>query len=93
VSDPSVLLLDEPAAGLGPADSRMLGGRIRDIAAAGTAVLLVDHDIDLVMSVCDYVFVLEFGLLIVQGEPAVIRNDPDLAKAYLGPLHDGSAVI
>ena len=93
VSNPSVLLLDEPAAGLGPADSRMLGDRIRDIAAAGTAVLLVDHDIDLVMSVCDYIFVLEFGVLIMQGEPAVIRNDPDLAKAYLGTFHDGSAVI
>ena len=92
VSNPSVLLLDEPAAGLGPADSRMLADRIRDIAAAGTAVLLVDHDIDLVMSVCDYIFVLEFGLLIMQGEPAVIRNDPDLAKAYLGTFYDASAV-
>ena len=53
-------------------------------------MLLVDHDIDLVMSVCDYIFVLEFGLLIMQGEPAEIRNDPDLAKAYLGTFHDRS---
>ena len=90
VSDPSVLLLDEPAAGLDTADTKRLATRIRDIAAAGTAVLLVDHDISLVLGVCDYIYVLDFGSLILQGDPATIRADRGLADAYLGTLHDTS---
>lgn len=89
-SDPRVLMLDEPAAGLDTADTRRLGTRIRDIAATGTAVLLVDHDIALVLSVCDYIYVLDFGAVILEGEPATIRTDRGLADAYLGTLHDVS---
>jgi sulfate-transporting ATPase len=88
VSDPKVLLLDEPAAGLDTADTRRLATRIRDIAAAGTAVLLVDHDISLVLGVCDFIYVLDFGSVILQGDPATIRADRGLADAYLGTLHD-----
>ena len=90
VSDPKVLLLDEPAAGLDTADTRRLATRIRDIAAAGTAVLLVDHDISLVLGVCDFIYVLDFGSVILQGDPATIRADQGLADAYLGTLHDTS---
>ncbi len=90
-SDPDVLLLDEPAAGLGPADSMRLGTRIRDIAASGTAVLLVDHDISLVLSACDYIYVLDFGRLVSEGDAATIRSDQALADAYLGRLHDAPA--
>jgi sulfate-transporting ATPase len=90
-ADPRVLLLDEPAAGLDIADTPRLGRRIRDIAATGTAVLLIDHDINLVLSVCDYIYVLDFGALLVEGDPATIRADRGLADAYLGTLHDASA--
>jgi sulfate-transporting ATPase len=86
VSDPKVLLLDEPAAGLDTADSVRLGARVRDIAAGGTAVLLVDHDVALVLDVCDYIYVLDFGEVILEGDAASIRNDPRLAEAYLGTL-------
>jgi sulfate-transporting ATPase len=89
-SDPSVLLLDEPAAGLDTADSRNLAAHIREIAASGTAVLLVDHDIGLVLGVCDYIYVLDFGAVILEGDPATIRSDRGLADAYLGRLHHTS---
>jgi sulfate-transporting ATPase len=82
--NPDVLLLDEPAAGLDTIDTKRLGERIRAIAAAGTGVLLVDHDIALVLAVCDYVYVLDFGKVIAEGMPATIRDDPLLAEAYLG---------
>ena len=90
VSDPKVLLLDEPAAGLDTADTQRLAPRIREIAETGTGVLLVDHDIALVLSVCDYIYVLDFGQLILKGDPATIRADRGLAEAYLGTLHDTS---
>jgi sulfate-transporting ATPase len=91
VSNPNVLLLDEPAAGLDPADSLQLGARIRDIASSGTAVLLIDHDIALVLGVCDYIYVLDFGKVILEGTPATIRSDQALADAYLGTLHEATA--
>jgi sulfate-transporting ATPase len=81
-----VLLLDEPAAGLDTADSVRLGARVRDIAAGGTAVLLIDHDVALVLDVCDYIYVLDFGEVILEGDAATIRTDPRLAEAYLGTL-------
>jgi sulfate-transporting ATPase len=83
-SDPRVLLLDEPAAGLDTAETRRIGERIRDISRSGTGVLLVDHDVDLVLGVCDYVYVLEFGSVIANGTPEDIRADPVVARAYLG---------
>jgi sulfate-transporting ATPase len=91
VADPTVLLLDEPAAGLDTGDTNRLAARIRDIAAGGTAVLLVDHDIALVLSVCDYIYVLDFGKLILEGDPQSIRADRGLADAYLGTLHEEQA--
>jgi sulfate-transporting ATPase len=90
VADPKVLLLDEPAAGLDAADTQRLGARIGDIADAGTAVLLIDHDIALVLSVCDYIYVLDFGRVLLKGDPATIRADQGLADAYLGTLDDVS---
>jgi sulfate-transporting ATPase len=82
--NPDVLLLDEPAAGLDTIDTKRLGDRIRALAAAGTGVLLVDHDIALVLAVCDYIYVLDFGKVIAEGPPAAIRDDPTLTEAYLG---------
>jgi ABC-type branched-subunit amino acid transport system ATPase component len=81
---PKVLLLDEPAAGLDVDESKELGDRLRDVVSNDISVLLVDHDMGLVLEVCDHVYVLEFGKLIAQGEPSRVRTDPAVVAAYLG---------
>jgi ABC-type branched-subunit amino acid transport system ATPase component len=92
VADPAVLLLDEPAAGLDTTEATLLGDRIRAIAATGTGVLLVDHDVALVLRVCDHVYVLDFGAVIAEGPPDAIRTNRAVADAYLGAMHDPEAV-
>jgi ABC-type branched-subunit amino acid transport system ATPase component len=92
VADPAVLLLDEPAAGLDTEESTLLGSRVRAICSTGTAMLLVDHDVNLVLSVCDHVYVLDFGAVIAEGPPDAIRADRAVADAYLGTMHDTEAV-
>ena len=92
VARPGVLLLDEPAAGLDTTESEWLGDRIRAIRSSGTGVLLVDHDVALVLGVCDHVYVLDFGAVIASGPPEVIRADRAVAAAYLGTMHDATAV-
>ena len=84
VGYPKVLMLDEPAAGMNATESRSLGSMIRRIAGTGIGVLLVEHDMRVVMSVCDRIVVLDFGRMIAQGTPAQIRSDPDVVRAYLG---------
>jgi branched-chain amino acid transport system ATP-binding protein len=84
VTDPRVLLLDEPAAGLDTGESARLGERLRAVVEAGTAVLLIDHDMDLVLDVCDVVHVLDSGRLIASGTPAEVRSDDRVVAAYLG---------
>jgi branched-chain amino acid transport system ATP-binding protein len=79
-----VLLLDEPAAGLDSVESQAFAGRVRAIADSGPGVLLIDHDMSLVLGVCDVVHVLEFGKLIFSGTPAEARTDPTVVAAYLG---------
>lgn len=86
-SNPDVLLLDEPAAGLDSAESAWLGKRLRSIRDAGTTIVLVDHDMHLVLSLCDEVHVLVFGKLVATGPPHVISADADVAAAYLGETH------
>ncbi|WP_330255104.1 branched-chain amino acid ABC transporter permease/ATP-binding protein [Nocardia sp. NBC_00565] len=81
----SVLLLDEPASGLGEPQTRHLGEVLRRLAAErGMAILLVEHNIDMVLRTCDRVYALDFGVLIGQGTPAEIRNNPAVIEAYLG---------
>jgi branched-chain amino acid transport system ATP-binding protein len=82
--DPRVLLLDEPAAGLDTTESRDLGARLRAVVDAGVAVLLVDHDMDLVMNVCDAIHVLDHGTLLASGPPAEVVRDERVVAAYLG---------
>jgi branched-chain amino acid transport system ATP-binding protein len=84
VTDPGVLLLDEPAAGLDTGESGLLGERLRAMVEAGTAVLLIDHDMDLVLDVCDVVHVVDSGRHIASGTPAEVRRDERVVAAYLG---------
>jgi sulfate-transporting ATPase len=82
---PSVLLLDEPAAGLSDVESRELGALVTRLAKTwGMSIVLVEHDVDLVMEICDRVVVLEFGKVIATGTPSEVRRDPAVLAAYLG---------
>jgi branched-chain amino acid transport system ATP-binding protein len=83
-SRPTLLLLDEPAAGLDTGESRMLGGHLRDVLQHGITVLLVDHDMGLVLGVCDTLWVLDYGRVIANGTPDEIRRNQDVIAAYLG---------
>jgi branched-chain amino acid transport system ATP-binding protein len=83
-AEPALVCLDEPAAGLDPAESAALGAQLRATVDAGTAILLVDHDMGLVLGICDDIYVLEFGRVIAHGTPANVRADDRVIAAYLG---------
>ena len=90
---PKVLLLDEPAAGLDTNESIAFGEHLRQIAAMGTGCLLVDHDMHLVLGVCDRIYVIEFGKQIASGRPEEVRRDPAVVGAYLGSEHLGPETL
>jgi branched-chain amino acid transport system ATP-binding protein len=81
---PRLLLLDEPAAGLDTTESREFAGRLRAIRDTGTTVLLVDHDMGLVLDVCDYIYVIDFGVKIAEGSPGEITSNQRVVESYLG---------
>lgn len=83
-TEPLLLLLDEPAAGMNPQETQALNGLIEEIAAEGLAVLLIEHDMKLVMSLSHRIFVMDYGSRIAEGTPEEIRNNPAVIKAYLG---------
>ncbi|MFE4499159.1 ATP-binding cassette domain-containing protein [Rhodococcus sp. NPDC056743] len=86
---PRVVLLDEPAAGLGSTESMWLGNRLRAVRDSGLTVVMVDHDMELVLEVCDRIVVLDLGKVIAIGTPEEIRTDPTVTRAYLGATHTG----
>jgi ABC-type branched-subunit amino acid transport system ATPase component len=94
VAEPSILFLDEPAAGLDPHETAELGELIRRIADEWRiGVVLVEHDVPLVLGVCDHIVVLDFGRGIAAGPPEQIRHDPAVVQAYLGTTHDDVPVV
>jgi branched-chain amino acid transport system ATP-binding protein len=90
-ADPLVLLLDEPASGLNSVEVAELEAKLRAVRARGVTILLVEHNVDLVMRLCDSVVVLSRGLTIADGTPGDVRSDPGVQAAYLGEGASGYA--
>lgn len=86
-ADPSLLLLDEPAAGLRHKEKQALADVLRQLKNEGLGILLVEHDMGLVMDVCDHIVVMEFGTHLMEGTPSEVQNSPAVRAAYLGTEH------
>jgi ABC-type branched-subunit amino acid transport system ATPase component len=89
VADPAIVLLDEPAGGINPSLINHISARIRELNAAGTTFLIVEHNMDFVMSLCAHIAVLDYGTVIAAGAPGIIRDDARVLDAYLGAAEDG----
>lgn len=88
VGQPSVLLLDEPAAGLNNSETQDLMEALRNLTSPDLVMVVVEHDMDLVMSICDRIYVLNFGSLVAHGTPEEVRTDPNVIEIYLGSDDD-----
>lgn len=83
-SNPKIILLDEPAAGMNATEKNELDVLLKKIIQRGVSILMVEHDMKMVMDVCDYIYVLYYGKLLAEGDPDTIQKNPDVIKAYLG---------
>jgi branched-chain amino acid transport system ATP-binding protein len=91
-TDPVMLLLDEPSSGMGPEEAQRLGETLTFLRdSLNLTILMIEHHVPLVVGVCDYVYVLNFGKLLARGEPDEIKNHPDVIAAYLGEDGDAAA--
>ena len=90
-TDPDILMLDEPLAGLGPEESEVFGNRLIEMRRdLGITIVIIEHHVPFMLRVCDYVYVLNFGKLLAEGKPEVIRTNRDVAEAYMG---EGAATL
>ena len=91
-AEPKVLLLDEPFTGMNPEETRRMMALVRRIRDRGVTIMLVEHDMQAVMNLCDIITVMNFGALLVEGAPEAVRNDPAVIEAYLGSA-DGAGHV
>jgi branched-chain amino acid transport system ATP-binding protein len=90
-TDPTLLLLDEPSSGMGPEEGRKLGEILGFLRSdLNLTILMIEHHVPLVVDVCDFVYVLNFGRLLARGEPGKIQKHPDVVAAYLGEEAEGA---
>lgn len=87
-AEPKLLILDEPAAGLNENETNKLAQTIRDVRDKGVTILMIEHDMDMVMNLCEYITVINFGAKISEGKPSFVQDDPVVVEAYIGSDED-----